>query len=176
MQIDPSREMFGRSGLGRVGITETKQFFSDRNALVLLELWDAIASVGDAPIRQKLRFAFTGCLARASRRYQWGPKRPLNAQNQTYYVAPVYFEWNVFELFERKIEAGVRSDKLLFDQAPLLLRSFADKASYHAYPVHAPKPPVQITSFDPEPLMPALNVANGRNGSHVAPSFSQTIT
>ena len=68
------------------------------------------------------------------------------------------------------------SDKLLFDQAPLLLRSFADKASYHAYPVHAPKPPVQITSFDPEPLMPALNVANGRNGSHVAPSFSQTIT
>ena len=130
MKIDPSREMFGRSGLGRVGITETKQFFSSRNAIVLLELWDAIASVGDAPIRQKLRFAFTGCLARASRRYQWGPKRPLNAQNQTYYVAPVYFEWNVFELFERKIEAGVRSDKLLFDQAPLLLRSFADKVSY----------------------------------------------
>ena len=131
LKIDASREMYGRSGLGRVGISETKQFFSARNAIVLLEIWNAIAEVDDPRLRQKLRFAFTASLARASRRYQWGPKRPLNAQNQTYYVAPVYFEWNVFELFERKVEAGVRSDQLLFDQAPLFLRSFAEKATYH---------------------------------------------
>lgn len=130
LKIGTDREMYSRSGLGKVGITETKQFFSSRNAIVLLELWNAIGAVEDPAVQRKLRFAFTGCLARASRRYQWGPKRPLNAQNQTYYVAPVYFEWNVFELFERKVEAGIRSDALLFDQAPLFLRSFADQAKY----------------------------------------------
>ena len=54
-------------------------------------------------------------------------------------------------------------------------RITSGSTSNHAYPVHAPKPPVQITSFDPDPLTPALNVAKGWNGSHVAPSFSQTI-
>lgn len=111
--IASDREMFGRCGLGRAGLTETRQFFSARNALALLELWQAIADEPDAAIAAKLRFAFTACLARASRRYQWGPKRPLNAQNQTYYVAPVHYEWNVFELFARKIEATLRADALL---------------------------------------------------------------
>jgi 16S rRNA G966 N2-methylase RsmD len=130
LRISEDREMFGRSGLGRAGISETKQFFSPRNALALLELSNAIAAVRDEATRQKLRFAFTACLARASRRYQWGPKRPLNAQNQTYYVAPVYFEWNVFDLFERKVEAVLRSDELLFEQAPLFIRNFSGRASY----------------------------------------------
>lgn len=130
MKIAAEREMYGRSGLGRAGISETKQFFSPRNALALLELWNAIAQEKDGAIRNKLRFAFTACLARASRRYQWGPKRPLNAQNQTYYVAPVYFEWNVFELFQRKVEAVLRSDALLFERAPLFIRDFSGRASY----------------------------------------------
>jgi adenine-specific DNA methylase len=49
-------------------------------------------------------------LSRASKRYQWHPKRPLNAANQNYYVAPVFYEWNVFDLFERKVEAATRAD------------------------------------------------------------------
>lgn len=122
--------MFGRSGLGRAGIAETKQFFSPRNALALHALWSAIQGVEGESVRQKLRFAFTACLARSSRRYQWGPKRPLNAQNQTYYVAPVYFEWNVFDLFERKVAAVLRSDDVLFDQAPLSAGNVADRVSY----------------------------------------------
>lgn len=130
LRISPEREMFGRSGLGRAGIVETKQFFSPRNALALLELWNAIGQQKSEAIRNKLRFAFTACLARASRRYQWGPKRPLNAQNQTYYVAPVYFEWNVFELFERKVEAVLRSDLLLFERDPLFVRNFAERVTY----------------------------------------------
>ena len=77
-------------------------------------------SIEDKAIRQKLRFAFTAILPRASRRYQWSAQRPLNAQNQTYYIAPVYYEWNVFELFERKVEAALRSDEALFQDAPLL--------------------------------------------------------
>jgi len=34
----------------------------------------------------------------------------LNAATQTYYISPVYYEWNVFELFERKVRASIRAD------------------------------------------------------------------
>lgn len=118
--IDKDREMYSRSGLGKAGMVRTADFFSPRNAIALLELWRAINCVEDAALRQKLRFAFTAILPRASRRYQWSAQRPLNAQNQTYYIAPVYYEWNVFELFGRKIEAALRSDEILFTEAPLL--------------------------------------------------------
>jgi 16S rRNA G966 N2-methylase RsmD len=115
--IDSSREMYGRSGLGKAGLTRTADFFSPRNAIALLELWRAIENVEDTALQKKLRFAFTAILPRASRRYQWSAKRPLNAQNQTYYIAPVYYEWNVFELFERKVEAAVRADAELASRA-----------------------------------------------------------
>ena len=111
--IGEHREMFSRSGLGKAGLRETKDFFSARNAIALYELWTAVNKAPDPALRQKLRFCFTAILARASRRYQWGPKRPLNAQNQTYYIAPIYYEWNVFELFERKVEASIRADQEL---------------------------------------------------------------
>ena len=107
--IEPEREMYSRSGLGKSGLTETKKFFSPRNAIALLELWRAINGVGDQAIRQKLRFCFTAILPRASMRYQWSAKRPLNAQNQTYYIAPIYYEWNVFDLFQRKVNAVRRA-------------------------------------------------------------------
>lgn len=113
--IDKSREMYSRSGLGKAGMTETSVFFSSRNAIALLELWTAINKIKDKKTKQKLRFAFTAILPRASKRYQWSPKRPLNAQNQTYYIAPVYYEWNVFELFERKVNASVKANKFLFE-------------------------------------------------------------
>ena len=111
--------MYSRSGLGKAGLRATKDFFSSRNSIALYELWTAINAVKDAGLRQKLRFCFTAILARASRRYQWGPKRPLNAQNQTYYIAPIYYEWNVFELFARKVEASIRADDELFVCADL---------------------------------------------------------
>ena len=114
--IEPEREMFSRSGLGKSGLTETKKFFSPRNAISLLELWSAINQVDDEGIRQKLRFCFTAILPRASMRYQWSAKRPLNAQNQTYYVAPVHYEWNVFDLFHRKINAARRAAAYLAER------------------------------------------------------------
>ena len=107
--IEPEREMYSRSGLGKSGLTETKKFFSPRNSISLLELWSAINQVDDEAVKQKLRFCFTAILPRASMRYQWSAKRPLNAQNQTYYIAPVYYEWNVFDLFQRKINAVRRA-------------------------------------------------------------------
>ena len=115
LPIEEHREMYSRSGLGKAGMTRTSMFFSARNAIALLELWKAIGAVRDAKIRQKLRFAFTAILPRASKRYQWGPKRPLNAQNQTYYIAPVHYEWNVFDLYSRKINAACRANRVLFD-------------------------------------------------------------
>jgi hypothetical protein len=123
--------MYSRSGLGKAGLTNTAQFFSPRNAIALLELWRAIGDEEDEAIRQKLRFSFTAILPRASRRYQWSAQRPLNAQNQTYYIAPVYYEWNVFELFDRKVEAAVRSDQMLFGELPLLQSRPGTDATYH---------------------------------------------
>lgn len=119
LSIGKEREMFSRSGLGKSGNTETARFFSARNAIALLELWRSINSLESEPLRRKLQFAFTAILPRASKRYQWSLQRPLNAQNQTYYIAPVYYEWNVFELFRRKIEAAIRADEELFGKDPL---------------------------------------------------------
>ena len=114
LPIDEDREMFSRSGLRRSGMTETGKFFSPRNGIALVELWHAINDVEDEAIRQNLRFAFTAILPRASMRYQWSAKRPLNAQNQTYYIAPVYFEWNVFDLYSRKVNAVTRANEAIF--------------------------------------------------------------
>lgn len=128
--ISEDREMFSRSGLGKAGLIRTSDFFSFRNAIALLELWRAINKVADPGLCQKLRFAFTAILPRASRRYQWSAQRPLNAQNQTYYIAPVYYEWNVFELFGRKVEAARRSDEVLFDDVSLLRGRPEDDLEY----------------------------------------------
>lgn len=122
-KISSDREMYRRCALKKSGLTETKFFFSPRNSIVLLELWTAINKTKEPSIRTKLLFAFTAILGRASRRYQWGPKRPLNSQNQTYYIAPVYYEWNVFELFMRKVKAALRSDDMIF--GPLLSHDLA---------------------------------------------------
>jgi adenine-specific DNA methylase len=128
--IDETREMYSRSGLRKAGLTNTAQFFSPRNAIALLELWTAIRDVGDERLRKKLSFAFTAILPRASRRYQWSAKRPLNAQNQTYYIAPVYYEWNVFELFGRKVEAAIRAEEEIHNRAPLFSALAEEEISY----------------------------------------------
>lgn len=108
--IGEDRQMFQASALRKHGLLTTDAFFSQRNLAVLSALREEIDRVEEDSIRTKLLFAFTAILSRASKRYQWHPKRPLNAANQNYYVAPVFYEWNVYDLFERKIEAAVRSD------------------------------------------------------------------
>ena len=128
--IAPDREMYSRSGLGKSGLTETKMFFSARNAISLLELWSNINRVADDAVRQKLCFAFTAILPRASMRYQWSAKRPLNAQNQTYYIAPVYYEWNVFDLFQRKIKAVRRAATYLSKRIGVLSQTALSEVTY----------------------------------------------
>jgi len=120
IEIGEDREMYRRSALRKHGLTETRAFFSPRNLAVLAALRAAITEVDDVGLREKLLFGFTGILARASKRYQWSRQRPLNASNQTYYVAPVFYEWNVFDLFLRKIEAIVKSDAVIHPRGTAL--------------------------------------------------------
>lgn len=109
--IEPTRQMYQASALGRHGLTSTAAFFSRRNLCALAALRDAVEATEIPEIRDKLRFAFTAILTRASKRYQWSRQRPLNAANANYYIAPVFYEWNVFDLFSRKVEALARSDE-----------------------------------------------------------------
>ena len=108
--IDETRQMYAASALGRHGLTSTAAFYSLRNLCVLASLRDAIGDVPEPGLRAKLLFSFTAVLTRASKRYQWSRQRPLNAANANYYVAPVFYEWNVFDLFARKVRAAIRSD------------------------------------------------------------------
>ncbi len=109
--IDETRQMYAASALGRHGLTSTAAFYSHRNVCALAALRDAIDDVDEPQLRSKLLFAFTAILTRASKRYQWSRRRPLNAANANYYVAPVFYEWNVFDLFARKVRAAARSDE-----------------------------------------------------------------
>ena len=110
VSIEATRQMYAASALGRHGLTSTAAFYSHRNLCALAALRDAIDDVAEPELRAKLLFVFTSILTRASKRYQWSRKRPLNAANANYYVAPVFYEWNVFDLFARKVQAAIRSD------------------------------------------------------------------
>jgi 16S rRNA G966 N2-methylase RsmD len=109
--IDETRQMYIASALGRHRLTSTAAFYSQRNLLALAALKDALERTEEHELRDKLRFAFTAILTRASKRYQWSRQRPLNAANANYYVAAVFYEWNVFDLFRRKVEAVIKSDE-----------------------------------------------------------------
>jgi 16S rRNA G966 N2-methylase RsmD len=113
VEITPDRQMYKAQALGRSGLTSVASFYAQRNLAVLTVLHEQIQQVEDPALRQKLVFVFTSILTRASKRYQWSPIRPLNAANANYYVASVFYEWNVFDLFERKVEAMIRSDDWL---------------------------------------------------------------
>ncbi|MEZ2122366.1 DNA methyltransferase [Corynebacterium sp. CCM 9203] len=110
LSIPEDREMAKASALRHNGRLTVKSFYSPRNWLALCALHHEISQIENDAVRKKLLFAFTAILTRASKRYQWSPKRPLNAANQNYYVAPVFYEWNVFDLFVRKVQAAIRSD------------------------------------------------------------------
>lgn len=116
VEITADREMYKASALGKSGTTTVASFYSPRNLRVLSALHAAILSEPKEVLRSKLLFAFTATLTRASKRYQWSPKRPLNAANANYYIAPVFYEWNVFDLFERKVKSVTRSDEWIESQ------------------------------------------------------------
>lgn len=116
VRITPDRQMYKAQALGKSGRTTIASYYSPRNLAFLTVLRETIGTVEDDAIRQKLLFVFTAILTRASKRYQWSIQRPLNAANANYYVAPVFYEWNVPDLFARKVEAAIRSDDWIRDR------------------------------------------------------------
>lgn len=97
----PDREMW-RASHTNMGISEVSHFFTTRNLHALAALRHAIVTGTEGRIREALMFAFTACVNRASRRYQWNAKRPTNVMTGTLYISSLRYEWNVWSLFRRK--------------------------------------------------------------------------
>lgn len=97
----PEREMWRASHAG-MGISEVSHFFTKRNLHALAALRHAIVTTSEGRVREALMFAFTACVNRASRRYQWNAKRPTNVMTGTLYISSLRYEWNVWSLFRRK--------------------------------------------------------------------------
>ncbi|WP_319452950.1 MULTISPECIES: DNA methyltransferase [unclassified Mycobacterium] len=95
------REMW-RGQHRTLGIHTAADFFTDRNLCALAAAW---RGANQSPQRAMLRFAVTAVINRASRRYQWNPKRPTNVLSGTLYVASLTYEFNVFSLLRRKLAA-----------------------------------------------------------------------
>lgn len=96
------REMW-RSAHGAMGIQDASGFYSRRNLHALSALRHFIVEATPAGrVREALLFAFTACVNRASRRYQWNAKRPTNVMTGTLYISSLRYEWNVWSLFRRK--------------------------------------------------------------------------
>lgn len=95
------REMW-RASHAAMGIVNVCGFFTKRNLHALAALRHAIISSSDGRLREALMFAFTACVNRASKRYQWNAKRPTNVMSGTLYISSLRYEWNVWSLFRRK--------------------------------------------------------------------------
>lgn len=100
------REMW-RGQHGDQRIETAADFFTPRNLRALADTWSLISTEPDERVRQGLRFAFTAVVNRASRRYQWNPKRPTNVLSSTMYIASLSYEFNVFSLLRRKIRSMI---------------------------------------------------------------------
>lgn len=102
-QLEPWREMW-RGQHRDMKIDTAADFFTGRNLRALASLWSR-ASAASGEERTLLRFAVTAIINRASRRYQWNPKRPTNVLSGTLYIASLTYEFNVFSLLRRKLTA-----------------------------------------------------------------------
>lgn len=103
----PEWEMW-RQGHTDRGIKTVRDFFTSRNVRALAAIHAWIKRCREPRIAAALLFAFTGCVNRASKRYQWNQKRPTNVLSGTLYVSSLSYEFNVFRLFERKVRAARR--------------------------------------------------------------------
>lgn len=99
--LETWREMW-RGQHRDLGIDTAADFFTDRNLQALAAIWRV---AGDSAEPTALRFAVSAVINRASRRYQWNPKRPTNVLSGTLYVASLTYEFNVFSLLRRKLRA-----------------------------------------------------------------------
>ncbi|MGW5286060.1 DNA methyltransferase [Rhodococcus pyridinivorans] len=109
--LESWREMW-RGQHRDMGIGTAADFFTDRNLQALAAVWKA-ANQSDE--RSAMRFAVTAIINRASRRYQWNPKRPTNVLSGTLYIASLTYEFNVFSLLRRKFSAVTKLNQVIID-------------------------------------------------------------
>jgi 16S rRNA G966 N2-methylase RsmD len=102
--FDQRRPMWRRSHAD-MGISTVADFFSRRNLAALALLWEAAGREDEERVRSALQFSITAIVNRASRRYQWHPKRPTNVLGGTLYISSLRYEWNVLSLWKRKTAA-----------------------------------------------------------------------
>lgn len=107
LPFGPGWEMW-RQGHTDRGINSVAEFFTPRNLRALAAIHAWILEYRSPRVAAALLFAFTGCVNRASKRYQWNQKRPTNVLSGTLYVSSLFYEFNVFRLFERKVRAAIR--------------------------------------------------------------------
>lgn len=101
--IEPHREMYIRSALGRRNIGSVADFFARRPALALSRLLHAINREPDPAVREALRFAFTNTAWHGSkmRRYNAkGGQRPLTG---TLFIPQLISEPNIFQVFRHQV-------------------------------------------------------------------------
>src|SRR5207244_7414021 len=91
--FESDREMW-RAGHRSMGITDVASFFTRRNLHALAALRHEIIHNSEGRVREALFFAFTACVNRASRRYQWNAKRPTNVMTGTLYVSSLRYQRN----------------------------------------------------------------------------------
>lgn len=99
--LESWREMW-RGQHRTLDINTAADFFTDRNLQALAAVW---REANLSPAADSLRFAVTAIVNRASRRYQWNPKRPTNVLSGTLYIASLTYEFNVFSLLRRKLRS-----------------------------------------------------------------------
>jgi hypothetical protein len=104
-----------RRGHEELAIARISDFYSRRNLAAMALLWEAASDELDPRVRSALRFSLTAIANRASRRYQWNPKRPTNVLGGTLYVSSLRYEWNVLSLWRRKTAAVLK----LFRDSPM---------------------------------------------------------
>ncbi|NME81505.1 DNA methyltransferase [Rhodococcus sp. 105337] len=109
--LDSWREMW-RGQHRDLGIATAADFFTDRNLQALAAVWEG---ANRSVERSAMRFAVTAIVNRASRRYQWNPKRPTNVLSGTLYIASLTYEFNVFSLLRRKFAAVAKLKQALVD-------------------------------------------------------------
>ena len=138
------REMW-RSAHSAMGIADAADFYSKRNLHALAALRHAIVEVAEGRVREALLFAFTACVNRASKRYQWNAKRPTNVMTGTLYVSSLRYEWNVLSLFKRKV-----ADVLRFYSTRTGITSRAQVFQSSATDLHCiPDQSVDLVFMDP---------------------------
>jgi len=130
------REMW-RASHSAMGISNVADFFTTRNLHALANLRHSIVEHTAGRTREALLFAFTACVNRASKRYQWNAKRPTNVMTGTLYISSMRYEWNVWSLFERKANDVLRyfqrfpktgCSAQVFQQSATRLDSLADSS------------------------------------------------